>query len=411
MKNNALIVTTTPYMIRQFLMNDIALLTELGMNVEIATNMQCFSVMDEATLSEFGKTLDDMGITVHQTDFTRSITDLKSLCGAYAQMKRLLKEKEYGIVHTHTPIAGAVTRAAAIHCPDTGVIYTAHGFHFYKGAPLKNWLLYFTAEWLCSWHTDVLVTINREDYVRARRHLHAKRTEYVPGVGIDLSRFADSVSEEADDSTEKRAGNITAGSTENNTETEKLRAIRQELGCRPQDILLLSVGELNENKNHGAVIRALGEIRDSRIHYAIAGSGDLREKLISLAKQYGIENRVHLAGFRKDVADLYKAADIFVFPSRREGLSVALMEAMACSKPVVCSRIRGNTDLIAEGEGGFFFEPDDIGDIRRQIIKICKADLKGMGEFNRKYVENFSVEKVTEIMRKIYRKALSMNRQ
>lgn len=376
MKNSALIVTTTPYMIRQFLMKDIALLRDMGLKVEIATNMQCFNVLDEKTLSEFQKTLDDMGIVVHQIDFTRSMFDFKSIFQSYTQMKKLLKGSDYRLMHTHTPIASAIARIASRRFKNMRVIYTAHGFHFYKGAPLKNWVLFFAMEWICSWWTDVLITINKEDYSRAKSRLHARRTEYIPGVGIDLEKFS--------------LSNVDK------------KAIRRELGISEENLMLLSVGELNENKNHEIVIRALAELKDKHIHYAIAGQGDLSGRLTDLSRQLGIENQVHLLGFRTDIPRLYNGADVFVFPSIREGLSVALMEAMAGGLPVVCSRIRGNTDLIEEGKGGFFFSPKEVTEVKESLIRILKSNLEEMGEFNKKYIQKFSCEKVSDEMYRLY---------
>lgn len=243
---------------------------------------------------------------------------------AYFSLKRLIDTGNYDIVHCHTPVGGILARFAARDARKKGlkVIYTAHGFHFYKGAPLLNWLLFYPVEWLCSWWTDVLITINKEDYRLAKRKFHAKNTEYVQGVGIDVSKFQDGLID--------------------------IEEKRKSLGLQKNDIMLFSVGELNKNKNHSVVIYALAKMKNYQLHYFIAGSGKLKGNLKKLSKKLGIEKQVHLLGYRNDIVQLLQAADIYLLPSRREGLNVSLMEAMASGVPCIVSRIRGNTDLILD---------------------------------------------------------------
>ena len=221
---------------------------------------------------------------------------------AYKDLKKIIDSGHYDIIHCHTPVGAALTRLAAIGARKHGtkVFYTAHGFHFYNGAPLVNWLIYFPVEWLCSFWTDTLITINKEDYERAKRCLHAKRVEYVPGVGIDVKRFAETKIDRA--------------------------AKRRELGVPEDAVMLLSVGELNENKNHSVVIHALSKLNNSSIHYAIAGRGPLNMYLKTLSDKLGVEKQVHFLGYRNDVPELYKAADICMFPSIREGQGIAAIE-------------------------------------------------------------------------------------
>lgn len=256
---------------------------------------------------------------------------------AYFALKKLIEENDFDIIHCHTPVGGALTRLAAKDMRAKGhtkIIYTAHGFHFYKGAPLLNWLVYYPIEKYLSRYTDVLITINKEDYAIAQNKMHAKRTEYVPGVGIDIEK----IKSVKVDRNKKRA----------------------ELGIPKDSIMLLSVGELSKRKNHEIVIRTLPQIKDKNVIYAICGKGALESYLKKLADKLGVSDRVFLLGFRTDVTEICKAADIFIFPSLQEGLPVALMEAMACALPVVCSKIRGNTDLITRGRNGYLFDPDNV---------------------------------------------------
>ena len=258
------------------------------------------------------------------------------------------------------------------------MIYTAHGFHFYTGAPLKNWLLYYPVEWLCAHWTDALITINKEDYERARKHMHARRVEYVPGVGIDTRRFLEAKADRA--------------------------AKRREIGVPEAATLLISVGELNRNKNHAVVIQALAKLNNRSIHYAIAGIGPLRDTLEHLADSLGVTAQVHLLGYRKDVPELYQAADICVFPSIREGLPVAVMEAMAAGLPFVAAENRGTRDLLTDGENALLCRYDDADGFAEAIRREC-------GDFalrNRMRIQNqrksaaFDMALINERMQKVY---------
>lgn len=222
----------------------------------------------------------------------------------------------------------------------------------------------------------MLITINLEDYKRAGRHLHAKKTVYVPGVGIDTSRY------------------------ENKTANREYK--RKVLGIPADSRMILSVGELNPNKNHETVIRAVSEIRDSKIHYLIAGDGELKEHLEKVASELKISDRVHLSGYRNDMMELYKCADLLIHPSFREGLSVAIMEAMAAGLPVICSDIRGNRDLICKEN---LFSPFDIREIKKDIEKILYGDKKDIDQCisaNRRKIKMFDLTSVNLKMEKLY---------
>jgi len=298
---------------------------------------------------------------------------------AYLKLKKLICDNDFEIIHCHTPVGGVLGRLAASKARRNGtrVFYTAHGFHFYKEAPLKNWLIYYPIEWLCAHFTDVLITINKEDYALAKKHMHAKHVEYVPGVGVDVEKFA-------------------------NVQVDR-SAKRRELGIPEDAFLLLSVGELNENKNHQIVIKALAELKNPNIHYAIAGKGDLHDYLIGLAYSLGVASQVHLLGYRSDVAELYKSSDIYVLPSIREGLNVSIMEAMASGLPVVCSVARGNTDLIDEN-GGAVFESHSVEDCCNAIRNIMDKDLNALEKYNALKIGKFDTRVVNETTRCIYRR-------
>lgn len=298
---------------------------------------------------------------------------------AIKELKNIIQNGKYDIVHCHTPVASACVRIACRkeRKKGTRVIYTAHGFHFYKGAPFINWVIFYPIELLCSIWTDSIITINKEDYSFARKHLRAKNVEYIPGVGIDIDRFR-------------------------NTKVNTL-AKRKELDIPKDAFVLLSVGELNENKNHQLVIKALQALDNGNIHYLIAGSGPLRDSLRKLAEDCGVGKNVHLLGFRNDVNELYKAADMFVLPSYREGLNVSTMEAMAAGVPCILSSIRGNKDMISEDFEWCFFSPNDVNSlvksikyvsdeaIRESIIKTNNINIQkyGFETINNRIIETY----------------------
>lgn len=320
MKKKALIIATVGRFYN-FLRSDISILQKMGYEVHCATNM-CMSALDA---------MEDFDVKRHQIDFARNpfaATNVR----AFFQLKRLLRGSRFALIHVHTPMGSILGRLAAKACrvKGTKIFYTAHGLHFYAGAPLKNWLLYFPAEWICSFWTDVLITINREDYANAKKHLHPKHVRYIPGVGVDIAKFSE-------------------------VRTD-VSAVRQSLAIREDEIMLLTVGEISRRKNQKAVVAALAELGIENIVYVICGEGTEKEALDADIREAGLKRQVRFTGHRDDVGALYRAADLFVLPSYQEGVSMALMEAVACKTPVLCSRIRGSVDVI--GDDTLMFDPD-----------------------------------------------------
>lgn len=300
---------------------------------------------------------------------------------AYGELKKIVDEGGYDIIHCHTPMGAALTRLAAQRTRERGtmVFYTAHGFHFYRGAPLVNWLLYYPVERWLARYTDVLITINKEDYERAQR-FRAGKVCYVPGVGIDLTRF------QPDDGRMEK---------------------RRELGLGTEDFVLLSVGELIPRKNHEVVLRALALLRRQGelggIRYLICGRGACGEKLRHLAEELEVAENVSFLGYRNDIPAICGCSDLFLFMSRQEGLPVALMEAMACGLPAVCSNIRGNVDLIEDGVSGIVAQstPEAVAEAIRRLRAdgTLRARLAAAA---RERVKAFGLEQVREKMAELY---------
>lgn len=369
MNKRVLMVATVPSMIGQFNMNNIRILQELGYSVDVASDFTDVSVWPAERVQKFKEQLKDMNVEAIQLDFSRKPLKIGRHMESYRETVKLLKDRKYAFIHTHTPIASAIVRQAT-HKTGTKVIYTAHGFHFYEGAPLKNWLIFYPIEKHYSRYTDVLITINKEDYGRAEKHFQAKKVVYIPGVGVDTEKFAP-----------RESGRM---------------KIRAELGVSDERILLLSVGELNDNKNHEAVIRAISGMNN--ITYVIVGKGELRDKLETTSVECGVDCR--LVGFRTDVADFYDASDVYILPSIREGLNVSLMEAMASGLPCIVSKIRGNVDLIDSDD---YYLPANPSDLARKISDDRFWNNAIIGERNRSIIKReYSIEHIKELMRSLY---------
>ncbi len=381
----ALMIATVASMIDLFNMDNIAILESLGYEVHVAANFRFGNVTSQERVDEFKQELLSRGIQVYDIPVPRNVASLKGILHSYRIVKGICSEHQYRIVHCHSPIGGVIARLGAKEAREkygTKVIYTAHGFHFYKGAPLKNWLIYYPIEKLCSIWTDVLITINKEDSCLAQKKMRAKKIRYIPGIGVNLDKF------------QFKTGNR--------------ERVRQELGIKPNEIMLLSVGELNKNKNHAIIIEALAAIGNKSLRYVIAGKGDLREYLENLANKLGIAEQVHLLGYRADVVELYKAADVFVHPSLREGLPISVAEAMASALPCITSKIRGSQDLIIPDKGGYLFDikrPDQFTSAI-EMLSHDPALRKAMGEYNALFMQRFSRDVVIADMENIYNQAV-----
>ena len=363
-----LMAATVPSMIGCFNMNNIHLLQDMGYEVHVACNFKDTSIWTRERTKAFIDELKSIGVRKHQVDFSRSPKDIKSIRKSFAQIQSLLKSHYYAFVHCHTPMAGLICRISCYR-NHVKVIYTAHGFHFYNGAPLVNWLVYYPIEKGLSYITDTLITINKEDYKLAKNKLHAKHTVYIPGVGVDIEKYADVKIDRG----QKRA----------------------ELDIGIEDIMLLSVGELNKNKNHRTVVEALSQVQQhdtKQIHYCIAGIGELQDDLQEMASRLGVN--LHLLGFRNDIPELLKAADVFLLPSFREGLNVSLIEAIASGLPCIVSNIRGNRDAI-RGIRSIMVDPESVEDWSEAIEEILMMK-------NHKQAYQFSDDVVAEEIEAVY---------
>ncbi|WP_258359789.1 glycosyltransferase family 4 protein [Moorella sulfitireducens] len=320
------------------------------------------------------------GVICWEIPFARSPYSHANL-EACRRLKALFKEHQYNLIHVHTPVAAFLGRFLAKKTGQGAVLYTAHGFHFYKGAPLRNWMVYYTAERLAARWTDGLIVMNREDYENARRMGFEpdKNLFYVHGVGVDLSCYALPPSSE--------------------------ESIRSEIGLSASDKVITCIAEMNPNKNHIFLLGSWKKLatRYSDCHLLLVGTGELMAYLQEKVEKEQIP-RVYFLGYRRDVPRILLESDIMTLTSKREGLPKSILEAMAASKPVVATDVRGNRDLVEDGRTGFLVELGDVPGLAAALERlITDPELRAaMGAAGRKKIQDYSLEKVLVEMAGIY---------
>ena len=342
-----LVVASVISMIEWFNKENLQFLKQnLGCDVHLATHFEYLEDTNPQRTRAYIETLKSQGIKLHHIPFARSPFAWSNI-KLYKQLKKLIDQEQFDLIHCHTPTASVLTRLAARKSRQRGthVMYTCHGFHFHASAPVKNWLTYYPVEWVLSWFTDTLVTICREDYGRLA-HFHMKNKRYIPGVGVDITH----IQQVAIDKAKKK----------------------KSIGVPADGVLVLSVGELIPRKNHQVIIRALGKLKNPNIYYAICGKGPLAEELRLLANQCGLAERFLWLGFRQDIPELLHAADISAFPSRIEGLGLAGIEALAAGTPLVASNVQGIKDYVIDGKTGFTCKPNDVDGFAKHIAYLAQ---------------------------------------
>jgi glycosyltransferase involved in cell wall biosynthesis len=324
------------------------------------------------------------GVVCHDIPFARSFASPAHV-RAYRALRALLARERYALIHVHTPAAAWLTRLAARLARQGPVLYTAHGFHFYKGAPWPYWLFYYPAERIAARWTDGLIVMNSEDLARAHRmgFLEGENLFFVHGVGVDIDRFR--LSDEATPS------------------------LRRELGLGDDEAMVVCVAEFTSTKNHAFLLETWKKLvrEDPRAHLLLVGDGRLREVLSKKVASEGVP-RVHFLGYRRDVPQLLRAADIVVLPSRREGLPRAVMEAMAAGKPVVATNVRGSRDLVEDGVTGLLVEVGDVRGLAEALLRLLRDEglRRGMGQAAQAKVQDYALDRVLEEMAAIYARYL-----
>ena len=322
----------------------------------------------------------DFADKVIEVPFVRSVTDLHNV-NAYKAIKKVIDSDDYDVVHCNTPIASVLTRLAARDARKRGtkVVYTAHGFQFFTGSCKKDWMIYYPIEKEMARLTDLIFTINHEDTARAEA-FHGPKVVYIPGVGVDTEKFR----------------------------TADRKDIRSELGIPTDAFVMLTVGELFPRKNQKVLIDAMKHLKDLPIHLVLCGNGILLEELQQQCRENGVEERVHFAGYRRDIPNVMKDSDLYLFPSKREGLGLAGIEAMASGLPVVSSNINGILDYMIEGKTGHMCDPNDADAFARAILDLYHDPDKRreIGAFNVEQAKNFDQAHSAAALEEGYRQLL-----
>lgn len=324
----------------------------------------------------------DRGVIVHELPATRKAWQPGRLLQAALRLRTLLQQHEFCLIHVHTPIISFLTRLVARFTGGTPVLYTAHGFHFYEGAPLVNWLVYFPAEYLARFWTDGLVVINEEDYRQAVTRLHyrpGKDLYRVAGVGVDLA-------------------------APRGTAAPSLDRLAPGEGCA-----LACVAELIPRKNHRFLFDAweLLQAQGVQARLLLLGDGEGQARLQAEVRRRGLEG-IHFLGYRSDVAGIVAQCDAVVLVSRQEGLPRAVLEGMALGKAVVASDIRGNRELVAQGRTGFLVPLDEPQALAEALRRLCEepALRQRLGAEGRRAVEAYALPQVLKQMAAVYARYL-----
>lgn len=368
-----LYVTTIFNTAQLFLTPHIQFLIEEGHEVSIATNPE----EDDISLYE------KIGCKVYPIPFSRNPLNKQNYV-AYKSIKNLIRKENYDLVHVHTPVASFLTRFACRKGDKPKVIYTAHGFHFYKGAPIKNKLLYYPLERLAARWTDGIITMNEEDYRAAQSFkLKGRKSVFkVSGVGINLNKF------------------------KNQTLETKMR-LRKEYGFSQNDFILVCIGELKDEKHQEVIIQALGELKNKmrNTELLLVGAGSKLKSLKNLASSLQVEDQVYFLGYREDIPQLLTISDVAISASSREGLPVNVMEAMAVGLPLIVTNCRGNRDLVNDGENGLVFPINDVPSCARSIERLYYSQYlqKQFSIKNQELVFKYSLEQVLRELKDIYK--------
>ncbi len=376
---NFLFVTTISGFLPQFESGDADLAAQLGCKVFYASNF------DNPVYVFDKKDLIDKGIDLHQISVRKSPLCIKENLHAIKTLRALIDENDIDIIHCHNPMGGVTARVAAeFSKKHPYVIYTAHGFHFYKGAPVLNWILYYGAEKFLARWTDHIVTINAEDYKRALR-FHVRGEDGVTrigGVGCDSDRF-------------KPMPEIKISK-------------RKEIGIPEDAFHIVTAAEINDNKNQKVIIEALARMDDKDVYYSICGKGPNERFLKELIAKYGLEDRVRLLGYRTDMEEILQTADVFAFPSKREGFGIAAVEALLCGVPLIASDTRGANEYAKDGINSVVCRTGKSEEYAFAIRKLKSNPelLKRFSDNCRESAFDFTDGEVRKIMRPVYERAI-----
>ena len=317
---------------------------------------------------------------VFKVDFARNPLRFDKHVKAYRQLKKIISEGNYDAIHTHTPVGSIVTRwaAKAAHKKGVKVIYTCHGFHFYDGAPKMNWRIYYPLEKKFAKDTDLLITINREDFARAKNDFSCP-VKMIDGAGVDVAKF------------------------QKTTKAEQ-KAARKKYGLKEDDFVMVYLAEYTANKNHEMLVRAAAPImrENPKIKLLFLGEGAQMSAVHDLAKELGVADCVVMPGYIRDnYAALVQSCNLCVSASKREGLGLGVLEAILCGLPTLLADNRGHRDIV-DNKKKYLFALDDIDALTRKMRDAIKEPTK----YHVDFPERYSLRNSLSEMRAIYEEIL-----
>lgn len=321
----------------------------------------------------------------HQISFERNPLKMNNL-KAIKELKKIINREKFDMIHCHTPMGSVVTRLAAMEAREkyhVKVIYTAHGFHFFKGASLVNWLIYYPIEKMLAKLTDCLITINREDYQIAKKKFKCNQIELVHGVGVDESKFDFEMAE-----------------------GEKI-ALRESIGLKKEDFVIIYPAELSKRKNQGMLLKAIALLKKQgyeEIKVLLPGLDSMNNAYQIMAQELGIENQIKFLGYRTDISKLMKSSNLAVSTAKQEGLPLNVVEAMVCGIPCVVTINRGHKELIEDNTNGFLIEINDEKELAKKILAIYQNPklTNKFTEKGKEKVEKFLLKNAKKEMIDIY---------
>ena len=300
--------------------------------------------------------MSDNNVIAHQVDFERRMGTLKGNIRSIRQLRQIFRENDFSFIHVHSPLGSILGRLVAKQFK-IPTIYTAHGFHFFKGGPKSGWLFFYPLEWIFSFITDTLITINDEDFALAQKHMHAKNIVKINGIGVDVEK---------------------SWCVTDKEKAEARKSIREELNIPNDAFVILSVGELSYRKNHKLVLQALKKLSSQerrQIYYLVAGTGETGKTISHYAESFNFSDNLKLLGYRSDIHEINFASDVFVFPSFQEGLGVAGLDATVDGIYILGANRRGISDYIVESMNGDLFNPNDFMRLKNLIASLLKTNI------------------------------------
>ena len=322
----------------------------------------------------------NFNITVQRNPF--KISNIK----AVFELKKIIEKEKYDIIHTHTPMGAAITRLASTKYRknhDVKIIYTAHGFHFFKGCKLINWLIYYPVEKILSKYTDLIITMNKEDYEFAKKHFKTK-IEYIPGIGFNEEKFKKQLTK------------------------EEQKLLKEKLNIQKKSYIISYIAEIQKRKRQMYLLKTIKKMNLTNELFLLVGDDTKSKNIRKYIQKNKLEAHVKIIGFKDNVGDYLDISDLVISVSNQEGLPLNIMEAMYKNKPIIVTNCRGNIDLIKNNTNGIVVGLNNQKELINSIIKI-KNNSKLLEKFslnNKKIINKYSINSVLPIMENIYNKEI-----